>query len=149
MQDMIAREVQRKQAIYDGLSRQLDKIVPRLIAKADRLSAKGRPINVTISIWPYFSLINVDPLKNNCFAVGVDEAKYSTQQWIIDEADRRFDEASCPLRASFHSTFSTYGLFSPNQVGATLPNPTPHGLTASCMLMTRNLIVGHLLSKQK
>ena len=122
MQDMLAREVQRKQAIYDKLSRQLDKIVPRLIAKADRLSAKGRPIDVAILIRPYFGLINVHPLKNAFFADGVDEAKDATQQWIIDEANCRFDEASSPLRACFHPTFGAYGVFLPNQVGATLPN---------------------------
>ena len=121
MQDMLAREVQRKQAIYDELSRQLDKIVPRLIAKADRLSAKGRPVVVAILIRPYFGLINVHPLKNNCLAIGVNETKDSTQQWIIDEANRRFDEASSPLRACFYPTFVAYGVFFPNQVGATLP----------------------------
>lgn len=124
MHDIAAREAQRKQAFKNTLQRRIEKLVPKLIAKAERKSQKGRIVHVTLPIKPYFRIISYYP--NGVPYVSFEQQRRSDeelQRWMVTQANAQLRAASSPLEATFMPTYRHFdsALMTRNRLGVMLP----------------------------
>ncbi|MBC7564768.1 hypothetical protein H7100_00840 [Candidatus Saccharibacteria bacterium] len=123
MNQIIAREKQRKANYEIKLLNQIVKLVPRLVKKAERKSRRGKVATAELSIRPYYATISHHPKKNNFFDNGANEAKVEIELWMVNEADKLLTELGSPLHAYFRETFAAMGFQSTNKLGVKLKSP--------------------------
>lgn len=121
MQEMVVREEQRKKKYKDALLKQIEKLVPRLVKKAEHKSKRGKVVDVKLPIRPWFDTINYHPGKNSLFDQEAEVVEKQLRAWMVDEANKRLAKLGSPLRAYFDPTFAAMGMQSRNKLGVKLP----------------------------